>query len=359
MSNESQDVTFLSRLKQKWFLIVLGSAICYFVGIGLGKSEQYSKSQKATDAHMLKNVVAIDAETIVSKNEGKLVHVSGRVTVSQIPKDELLGVDVQGVALKRRVKMYQLFERVEERQQRKLGPKKIGDEQGEYETVRTYRYEGEWREDLINSDDFQNTSWTNPKEFPYPDAVFVGKDVTLGAFKLSNDHLTNSNDFQSYELDASVIKGLQERLGRNVFFEEKSDRFPARIFIGFGTIDNPRVGDVKVSYEILPVGDYSVMGLQKEEEIVPYQVEDSSIALMGKGLKNPEELMENKRFASNFMTWLFRVLAVLFMCGGFAIVFWAFSSVNHGVMSLVMRPGTFIVALTAALLTIGLIIHLA
>ena len=359
MSNESQEVTFFSRLKQKWFLILLGSVICCFVGYTLCRNEQLSKAQNVMASTVLQKVISVSSESIESQNEGQVIYATGNVRANQFPKDDMLGVEAHGVALKRNVKMYQLFERVEEKQQRKIGPRKIGDEQGDYETIRSYRYEGEWREELINSDDFHNTSWTNPKEFPYPQTVFVGGDVMLGTFKLSDDHLTNSDNFQTYELEASVIDGLQDRLGRNVSFEEKSNRFPARIYIGFGTRDNPRVGDVLVSYEWLPLGEYSALGQQSSDKIVPYENDGISMALLGSGIKTTEDLMASEQFAGNFMSWFFRGLAMLFLCGGYALVFRPFSSVNTGVMSTVMRPGTFVVALTAAFLTIGLIIQFA
>ena len=83
-------------------------------------------------------VVTVSADEIAPPNEGKLIHITGKVTPDGVPADPEFGISADGaVAIRREVEMYQWVEKSESRSETKLG--------GSEETVTTYTYTKEWK----------------------------------------------------------------------------------------------------------------------------------------------------------------------------------------------------------------------
>lgn len=97
----------------------------------------WNEGQAVTTARSLKegarDVVSVLAERVDAGNEGKPIHTSGEATTSETLVDPVCGVQVQAIALRRKVEMYQWQESSRSETRKKLG--------GGEETVTTYTYE--------------------------------------------------------------------------------------------------------------------------------------------------------------------------------------------------------------------------
>ncbi|PJA41444.1 MAG: hypothetical protein CO182_06655, partial [Lysobacterales bacterium CG_4_9_14_3_um_filter_62_6] len=93
-------------------------------------------------------VVNVANDRIAAANEGKLVHVSGRVEATPLIADAGIGVSVDGLALRRIVEMYQWQESRETHEKKTLG--------GGSDTVTEYKYQTDWDDDPVNSADFHD-----------------------------------------------------------------------------------------------------------------------------------------------------------------------------------------------------------
>lgn len=96
-------------------------------------------------------VISVPAERVSAANEGKLVHVSGRVSTDDVLADPDFGVEVSAIKLVRRVETYQWLETSSSETKDKFG--------GGTETVTTYKYSKDWSSGLADSSSFKKTGW--------------------------------------------------------------------------------------------------------------------------------------------------------------------------------------------------------
>ncbi len=92
-------------------------------------------------------VLSVQAASVDAKNEGKLIHVSGRATTKETLKDPIFGVSAQGLKLSRNVSMYQWQQHTTKKTTKNTG--------GSSTTETTYSYNKEWSDSHINSKNFK------------------------------------------------------------------------------------------------------------------------------------------------------------------------------------------------------------
>jgi len=131
-----------------------------------GTVENLAAIAKARDI-----VVAVEADEIKPENDGKLVHFTGTEETDEVLKDDVFGVSVNAVHLKRNVEMYQWVEEKED---------------GEDNKKPTYTYSKDWLDHHEDSSDFHDPSHFNPSMLfvNYEDSA---TNVHVGAFPLNED----------------------------------------------------------------------------------------------------------------------------------------------------------------------------
>ena len=123
-------------------------------------------------------VVSVVSDRVEAGNEGRLVHLSGLATTSEILTDPTFGVAAEAIHLERSVQMFQWRESKEETTEKKVG--------GGTETTTTYSYTKGWSKRLIRSASFQHPGGhQNPSSMRFERRRVSAQDVRLGAFKLS------------------------------------------------------------------------------------------------------------------------------------------------------------------------------
>ncbi|CAL7943559.1 unnamed protein product [Xylocopa violacea] len=215
----------------------------------------------------LRNVAVLpNAMKLLSEYEGRLIHLSGPLKISEPLTEPDYGVIVSSVKLKRRVQMYQWVEIEEERSFGEVT-----------EEEKHYYYTTEWKDKLVDSDHFYiRTGHHNPKEMPI-------KKVT--------------SDERPERKDIKMHSGL---------------------YYHSANLWKPEVGDIRIQFSHAgKSGDvYSIVGMLEKGSIVPYITSHGEEILLQRKHKMSVDQMFHLEHVHNYWrTWSIRGLGwlVLFL----------------------------------------------
>jgi hypothetical protein len=191
------------------------------------------------------NALAVPSDKIDPANEGRQISLSGDLGVNTPATDSQLGITAEAVMLLRYAEMLQWREQC------------TGGKNCTYQQV--------WSPQLISSAKFREPDGhKNPDRLPLTTARFSSSDVRLGAFKVDAAVLGN------YRLDESLkIKPLP--------FKVSSAQLPSNLATTFrdyngalyaGDPEHRKVGDVRVSYRIIPAAKVDLVGIQRGERLI-------------------------------------------------------------------------------------------
>lgn len=249
-------------------------------------------------------VVSISADAVDPAREGKLVHLGGLATTDETLTDPATGVSAQGIRLGREAEMYQWKEKKESRTRSKVG--------GGSETETTYDYEKAWLPKLESSNDFKHAAGhENPGSMPIEGASFVAEQVTLGAFELSGELVSQIGGEKPMGL-AQVPSGLQ--------IDRPAQIHDGRIYLG-ETPSAPQVGDVRIGYELVEPARISVVARQEGRRLVTHRTQvGGTIALVEMGDRSAEAMFEAAETRSAILTWVLRGVGALLVFIGVGII---------------------------------------
>ncbi len=129
-------------------------------------------------------VVSVSADRIDPAMEGKLIHISGKVTPDGTPEDPTFSVSAQGAAaLRRDVEMYQWVEESRSETKKTLG--------GGEETVTTYSYKKDWQSRPIDSGNFREGDGHANPPMPFESERFAVETAHIGAFVVDGETIAN------------------------------------------------------------------------------------------------------------------------------------------------------------------------
>lgn len=293
-------------------------------------------------------VVSVSADNVDNANENRLIHISGATTVDAPIVDPDLNISLNGLRMKRVVETYQ-WEEEKETKNVKVGGKK--------KKKTTYTYKKGWHEGIIDSSEFnQSDLYPNPVEAPLESMTFSSTTAKLGAFPLADNVLSKTGSFES----ANVDKFNADALNEDYQVDAKGDLFFSRrryignkeVTIGRGTREKPEVGDVRVSYQVVPVGEYSVIAQQNAGGLQSYQTKaGDAILLVDAGIVPADKMFAAAQAANETMTWILRLVGFLMMMFGFRGIFAPFSEFlrNIPVVGAIVEFGITLAALLVAL----------
>ncbi|HEY6892769.1 MAG TPA: TMEM43 family protein [Rhodanobacteraceae bacterium] len=186
----------------------------------------------------------ISADKIDPANEGRLVTIEGALSVKKPARDTQLGIDADAVMLLRFAEMLQWQEKC---------------------NGATCTYQQVWSPQVIDSRKFREPEGhRNPERLPITTGRFSAGEVRLGAFLIDAAALGN------YRLDSSLQT-------KPVPFPVKDAALPSNLAISFrevngalyaGDPEHRAVGDLRISYRIIPAGTVELVGTQRGERFV-------------------------------------------------------------------------------------------
>ncbi|WPJ97389.1 TMEM43 family protein [Coraliomargarita algicola] len=249
-------------------------------------------------------VVSIDSAQVDPSREGQLVHTSGTAVTTDTPSDSEFGISTHALKLTRQVEMYQWKESKSKDTQKKLG--------GSTETVTTYKYTKEWNTRPVRSDNFQELEGhRNPAEMRFTNSSFKASPVTVGGFTLTPSQVDMIGGAQAlpFPSDYKVPSHIGE-----------SHLSPTELYIGKDPA-NPAIGDLKVSFAMVPEQSISLVAAQVQDSFQPYRTKvGGTINLLQSGTYSADAMIQVAQDNNKIMTWALRAGGLLLMFIGFNLL---------------------------------------
>ncbi|XP_043791029.1 transmembrane protein 43 homolog isoform X2 [Apis laboriosa] len=258
-------ITVSEQFKESWLTAIIG-LIMFATGMCL---LFWNEGRAVKVAHSLdealRNVAILpNAMKLLPEYEGRLIHLSGPLKISEPLTEPDYGVIVSSVKLKRRVQMYQWVEIEEERR----------------------------------------TGHHNPKEMPIKSQVQVADEVKIGAFIFGIELKKKFNDFVEVTSDERP--------------ERKDIKMHSGLYYHSSNLWKPKVGDIRIQFSYAGKGGdiYSIVGMLQKGTIVPYITSHGEEILLQRRHKMSVDQMFHSEHVHNYWrTWSIRGLGwlVLFL----------------------------------------------
>ncbi len=246
-----------------------------------------SRTALRTDAiDELETVVkSVPADAVDPANQGKPVHIKGRLETETGARDEEFhfgGDDL--LSIQRTVEMYQWTS---------------------YKKDNQTRWKMEWDDDRNNGD----SSHPNPP-FPLQAARSTANDAHVGAFAFTGDF----DEFDDqHQLPAELDSSLRDQGWVS---------YDGRLYLSAGAPDRPQVGDLRVEFDVLKELEISEIGTQEGQSIVKWRASnDDALLVAAPGLLEIPGVIAHARSSNATQAWLSRVAGVGGMALGLGMVF--------------------------------------
>ena len=260
-----------------------------------GRAVQTARSL-SEGAHL---VVEAPADRIDPAHDGRFVHVSGPLSGLAPLSDPVFGVRVDGATrLRRTVEMYQWKEERHSETRSKLG--------GGQETVTTYSYSRGWSDQAIDSSHFRNPSGHANPPMPNRTQTFTAPQGRLGAWPLTEAVLGQLGAFQPLPPDQ-----VPQRAGAT----------PIEGGFQTGDPNAPRLGDLRVTFQVARTAEASVLGQQAAGGLQPFQTRAGDALLMAAdGRVSAAQMIRKAEEANAILTWILRAVGALLIFIGAAMI---------------------------------------
>ncbi|MBN8531400.1 MAG: TMEM43 family protein [Alphaproteobacteria bacterium] len=308
MANEFREITttsWVKRIGSAFTGVILGIAL--FIGafpvIFWNEGRSVERIRTLDEGRGL--VHAISSDKVDPANEGRLVHFSGIATTRDILQDAIFGVQENALKLRRNVEMFQWEEKKSSRSSTNLG--------GSETRETTYTYEKIWSDKLINSSSFkQRDTHKNPASMPYRTETYTASTITLGGFTLSAPYIGQIEHYESYALSQRNHDAMENRFKKS-FTLNGNEYF-------YGDPENPAIGALRITYDIISPTTVSVVGKQTGSAIQPYYTKNGAIQLLAMGMVGAETMFASAENENTLITWLVRAGACFMIWLGLIMV---------------------------------------
>ena len=281
---------------------IFGGFILLIIGIILlwWNEGNNVKNIKTTD-EMMKVYVDVGSDKVEAANEGKLVATHGKLLNNQTMTDTTFNVTIETPVLERIVEMYQWNE----------------DSDTDDEGTTHYTYKKEWSESLINSSDFHQSGHDNPTVKPYESEKYTSDDVKVGAFSLTSKQIDMLSTDGSYtNFNNETVTELGYSIAGTYVTNSKD-------------LNNPEVGDVRISFKYNNSNEVSVLAVQSGSTFVDF---------VSKAGKNINRVMDGNRSGQDMINviikenkilkWVLRLVGIILLTSGFATILKPLSTVS-------------------------------
>lgn len=278
----------MKKLKNLFFGVLGG--IIFIIGgiILLFWNERDVVKNNKTVSELKEVVVEVDSGNILSSNDGKLVNTSGKINIlSGSLTDSIFGVTVDSTNLERIVEIYQWVETEDE------------DSDGDV----TYSYKKEWKDTLIDSSDFNNSSeHVNPTTVLYSSQSFFADSVKVGEYILSKTQIRALLP-NTYYTDFIVPAGFY-----------KYDKYLSTS----SNYENPQIGDIRISFKYNSSTDATILAKQNGLYLETYYSKaGKGIDVVSDGIKSSTEMIQIVETNNNIIKWLLRGAGIFLEIVGF------------------------------------------
>ncbi|WP_378949079.1 TMEM43 family protein [Mesorhizobium sp. ANAO-SY3R2] len=343
MGDQFQEVTSVSwfgRIKRAVGGVLVGLILVVAMVVVLFWNEGRAVTTSRSLAEGASIVASVSADSVDPANDGKLVHVSGPVKASEGLVDEDFAIAAEGVRLVREVEMYQWVEHSKSETQTKLG--------GSEETVTTYSYAKEWQDRAIDSSEFKQPANHENPSMEIEGTSFQIAEGSLGAFTLDEEVLNLIGNSQKLAVKPNQIAAIEAAFAGS----ERVSVADGRIFLG-ANASSPAIGDYRIGYSLVPLGDISIVGEQSGSGFTAYQtVAGDQLLMVDSGKVSAADMFAEAVRGNTILTWLLRAGCLLLLALGFGLLLGPLGVLADVIPFLgsIVRMGTGLVAFVLALL---------
>lgn len=294
-------------------------------------------------------VVSVASNAVDPANEGRLVHLTGTVATDETLTDPSFGISASGVRLVRNVEMYQWKETTSSTSETKLG--------GGEETVTTYSYGREWSGRPIDSSGFRQPDGHANPDMTIESRSFQIGSASLGAFRLDEAVLGSIGGGEDVPVGADLLPAVRDAIGGT----QPVSVVDGRIHIGRDPA-RPRVGDYRISFELVPLGPISVIARQAGDGLDAYPTRaGDELLLVEAGTQPAAEMFQGAQAANTMLTWILRLVGLVILYIAYRLLF-APVGVLADVIPLlgrIARAGTGLIAFALTVATGTVVIAIA
>ena len=346
---ETTSVSWFGRIRRSFggvlvgLLLIVGMIVLLFWNEGRAVQTARSLAEGAG------LVVTVDAGSIDASRDGMLIHVVGPVETQERLRDPEFGIVSTGVRLDRKAEMYQWIETSKSETRKKVG--------GGEETVTTYSYDMGWSDRPQDSSQFKQPGGHSNPPMEVRGERYVVSSANLGAFDLSQRVLGMIGGAQKVQLSPDQTDAIQHAVGAGM----KVNVTNGLIYLGSNP-QEPRLGDYRVSYELVPLGTISVVGRQSGSGFDPYQTQAGDALLMVEnGSVAAQQMFEDAMASNTVITWIVRIVGLIFLIVGFSLVMGPLGVIGDVIpfIGSIVRMGTGIIATFAGIIVGTVVIAFA
>ena len=187
---------------------------------------------------------------------------------------------------------------------------------GSEETVTTYTYTKQWSSSAIDSSAFAEPAGHENPEMSIKATEIYARDATLGAYSLGDSVLSQVGGQQPLPLNAASEEAIQAAAGQGRTISVAQNR----IYIGENP-GAPAIGDTRVSYDLTPTAQISVVARQNGDDFLPYRTRNGSeILLVADGDVPPGDMFQSAQDTNNLIAWIIRVVGLILLMAGFGLI---------------------------------------
>lgn len=289
--------------------------------------------------------IAVNADTVESAANGQFISVTGELTSDESVGDPQFLRAGPYLLLERRAEMYSWKEEKSTKTTKKVG--------GGKRTETTYSYSKEWSERPDNSSSFKKPEeHTNPSPSVKSQSFRV-RQATVGAYRFDPQSVTFPKPSSVPITADNVVSSDDARLSGDY------------IFIGAGSLQNPQIGDTRISFGAVESGTTATLfGTLNGNSVEPYFYKGSKT--LYRAIAGPREAAIAKMASEHrITTWILRAIGFLMMWIGLNLFFAPINVVLDvipmlgGVSRFFVGLAMFVVALALSLVTmvVSMIAH--
>jgi transmembrane protein TMEM43 len=296
------------------------------------------------------------ADKIDPTLDGQFVSVTGPLQCDAKLADPQYLNPVQAIKLFRNAEMYAWVEKKETREEKEIG--------GSTKKITTYTYAQEWTGSPPDSSQFKDPDartkgYVNPP-MPVESASWTAEKASVGAYPF-DPREASMPSAEPLQLSPDLVHGPQlaaEQGGAATPTGPAPHLEGSYVMLGTGTLSNPRVGDVRISYGVVRAGaKVTIFGKQNGSALEAYvhKTEDRLFRVLP-GTR--EEAIATLALEHKMVGWLLRAVGFFMMWSGLCLFFGPINtvldilpflgSVGRTMVSIVMFP----IALVLSLVTI-------
>lgn len=254
-------------------------------------------------------VVSIAAAPVDPANEGKLVHVMAPLAVTGKLRDANFGVAADGLRLVRKVEAFQWKESSHSETRKKLG--------GGEETITTYSYATDWTDTPVDGASFKQPNGHRNPPVPVASQTFQAQKVQLGDFTLTPAQAGSFGKPVARPVEPGELAAVKAAAGGGAAQAQILD---GRVYFGADPA-RPKVGDFRISYELVPAGDATVVARQTGKGFTGYATSNGrTIEILHDGQVPAAQVFKEAQQENTILTWILRAVGLVVLFVGFSML---------------------------------------